>query len=96
MMKLFFRRKTNNETSQQNTTTLDPASAEVVKDIDRVDDIAVAISLAVHLYLNKLQEHENNMITFHQFMQPYSPWSSKIYGLRQQPMYRPGLQSTKR
>jgi hypothetical protein len=95
-MKLFFRRKTNNETSQQNTTTIDPAPAVEVKNNDRVEDIAVAISLAVHLYLNKLQEHENNMITFHQFMKPYSPWSSKIYGLRQQPMYRAGLQSAKR
>lgn len=95
-MKLFFRRNRNNEALQQNTTPVDPAQVEVVKNAYRDADVALAISLAVHLYLNKLQEHENNMITFHQFMKPYSPWSSKIYGLRQQPMFRPGMQSTKR
>jgi hypothetical protein len=87
-MKLFFWKKSNNVEEQLNTT--EPMPVEDVKMNNHTDDIAAAISLAVHLYMNKLQEYENNMITFQQLMKPYSPWSSKIYGLRQVPMYRPG------
>ncbi len=88
-MKLFSWKKSNNVGVQQNTTAA-PVPIEQVSRDKTTDDIAVAISLAVHLYMVRLQEYENNMITFQQLMKPYSPWSSKIYGLRQVPMYRPG------
>jgi len=44
-----------------------------------------AISLALHLYHEQLQGLEDAVITFKNAAKTYSPWSSKIYGLRKTP-----------
>jgi len=44
-----------------------------------------AISLALHLYNKQLQGLEDAVITFKNAAKNYSPWSSKIYGLRRTP-----------
>jgi Na+-transporting methylmalonyl-CoA/oxaloacetate decarboxylase gamma subunit len=44
-----------------------------------------AISLALHLYLQQLQGLEDAVMTFKNAAKTYSPWSSKIYGLRRTP-----------
>jgi Na+-transporting methylmalonyl-CoA/oxaloacetate decarboxylase gamma subunit len=44
-----------------------------------------AISLALHLYHQQLQGLEDAVITFKNAAKTYSPWSSKIYGLRKTP-----------
>lgn len=41
-----------------------------------------AIGLALHLYMNELHDMESNLMTFSKVTKRYSPWSSKIYGLR--------------
>lgn len=45
----------------------------------------VAISLALHLYHQQMQGLEDAVITFKNAAKTYSPWSSKIYGLRRTP-----------
>lgn len=45
----------------------------------------VAISLALHLYHQQLQGLEEAVMTFKSAAKTYSPWSSKIYGLRRTP-----------
>lgn len=54
-----------------------------------IDDISgetlTAISLALHLYHQQLQGLEDAVITFKNAAKTYSPWSSKIYGLRKNP-----------
>jgi Na+-transporting methylmalonyl-CoA/oxaloacetate decarboxylase gamma subunit len=45
----------------------------------------VAISLALHLYHQQMQGLEDAVITFKNASKTYSPWSSKIYGLRKTP-----------
>lgn len=47
-------------------------------------DIAAAISMALYLY-NELYDEESNVITIRRVSKTYSPWSSKIYGLRDFP-----------
>jgi hypothetical protein len=47
-------------------------------------DIAAAISMAIYLY-NELHDEESNVITIKRVSKTYSPWSSKIYGLREYP-----------
>ncbi len=47
-------------------------------------DIAAAISMALYLY-NELHDEESNVITIRRVSKTYSPWSSKIYGLRDFP-----------
>ncbi len=41
-----------------------------------------AIALALHLYMNELHDMESNVMTIAKVSRRYSPWSSKIYGLR--------------
>ncbi len=41
----------------------------------------VAISVALHLFLNDTHDKESNVITIKQIEKRYSPWNSKIYGL---------------
>jgi hypothetical protein len=44
-----------------------------------------AISLALHLYHEQMLGLEDAVITFKNAAKNYSPWSSKIYGLRRIP-----------
>lgn len=44
-----------------------------------------AISLSLHLYHHQMQGLEEAVITFKNAAKTYSPWSSKIYGLRRTP-----------
>ena len=45
-------------------------------------DTNAAIALALHLYLSELHDTESNVMTIEKVSRKYSPWSSKIYGLR--------------
>jgi D-alanyl-lipoteichoic acid acyltransferase DltB (MBOAT superfamily) len=47
------------------------------------DETAVAIMSALYLYQKKIMDEEKTKLTFERWAKPYSPWSSKIYGLRQ-------------
>lgn len=55
------------------------------------DEIAAVIALAVHIHLAELREYEQSIITMQKALKPYSPWSSKIYGLRPQLTHTPAL-----
>ncbi len=43
-------------------------------------EIAAALSVAIHLYLDEQHDDENAILTIKQARKLYSPWSSKIYG----------------
>jgi|SRR6056297_315520 len=45
-------------------------------------DTSAAIALALHFYFSELHDDESNVITIKRVKKAYSPWSSKIYGLR--------------
>ena len=44
-----------------------------------------AIAMALHLYRSELHDKESTVLTINRVARAYSPWSSKIYGLRQIP-----------
>ncbi|MDR1602634.1 MAG: OadG family protein [Tannerella sp.] len=48
-------------------------------------EIVAAISLALHEVNEDVHDLENTVLTMHKVARNYSPWSSKIYGLRNQP-----------
>jgi len=48
-------------------------------------EVNAAISMALHLYMNELHDRESAILTISKVARTYSPWSSKIYGLRQYP-----------
>ena len=62
-------------------------SAEAAAEATEVPDheLQAAISLALHLYVTELHDFEKTILTIRKVMRPYSPWSSKIYGLRRSP-----------
>ena len=43
-----------------------------------------AISMALHLYLDELHDEESGVLTIKRISKTYSPWSSKIYAVRNQ------------
>jgi Na+-transporting methylmalonyl-CoA/oxaloacetate decarboxylase gamma subunit len=57
-----------------------PAQSEEIS-----GETLAAISLALHLYHKELQGMDDAFITIKNATKKYSPWSSKIYGLRKTP-----------
>ena len=55
------------------------------KELEINDEIAAAIGMALHLHFQDVHDYEMTILTINQVMRPYSPWSSKIYGLQQMP-----------
>ena len=48
-------------------------------------EIIAAISMALYEVAEDVHDLENTVLTMHKVARNYSPWSSKIYGLRNQP-----------
>jgi Na+-transporting methylmalonyl-CoA/oxaloacetate decarboxylase gamma subunit len=48
-------------------------------------EVNAAIALALFLYRDQLHDQENTVLTINKVAKTYSPWSSKIYGLRRWP-----------
>ena len=51
-------------------------------DLHITGDVSAAISLALYLFFDEMHDEESNVITIQRVRKVYSPWSSKIYGLR--------------
>ncbi len=72
-------------------------SDKTVKSVDQVNmgevtaESFAAISMALHLYVQENEAHDDEslVITLHHTDRNYSPWNSKIYGLRQTPEITP-------
>jgi hypothetical protein len=48
-------------------------------------EINAAIAMTLYLYSTELHDAENTVLTINKVSRTYSPWSSKIYGLRKSP-----------
>jgi hypothetical protein len=49
------------------------------------EEEAAAIALAIHMYKSEMHDMDSFTITLRKVSRIYSPWSSKIYTLRQNP-----------
>jgi Na+-transporting methylmalonyl-CoA/oxaloacetate decarboxylase gamma subunit len=56
-----------------------------IKDEEISGEVNAAIAYSIYLYFNELHDKENTVITINRVSKAYTPWSSKIYGLRQYP-----------
>ena len=56
-----------------------------VKDLNVEGNVNAAIAMALHMHFNQLHDEESNIITIKKVTKNYSPWSSKIYGVMNQP-----------
>ena len=54
-------------------------------DLHIAGDVSAAISTALYLFFDEMHDEESNVITIKHARKEYSPWSSKIYGLRAWP-----------
>lgn len=54
-------------------------------DEDISGEVNAAIAMAIDLYKNELHDYEETVLTIKKVARTYSPWSSKIYGLRNFP-----------
>ncbi len=50
-------------------------------------EVSAAISLALSLHFREAHDIENTIITIKKVQSTYSPWNSKLYGLRQYPKH---------
>jgi Na+-transporting methylmalonyl-CoA/oxaloacetate decarboxylase gamma subunit len=57
-------------------------------DLSVSGEINAAISAALYLYLEEVHDFESTVLTIKKVQRNYSPWSSKIYGLRENPIKR--------
>ena len=58
----------------------EPTVGTVIVDKDAfTGEVVAAISMGIHMYLNKQHDNENAILTIKQARKLYSPWSSKIY-----------------
>ena len=55
------------------------------QDLSIPGEHAAAISMAIYLYFKEIHDEESNVLTIKKVSKTYSPWSSKIYGLRSYP-----------
>ena len=58
---------------------------EIKEDLSISGEVNAAIAMALHLYYSEMHDKEDTVLTINQTSRTYSPWSSKIYGLRQHP-----------
>jgi Na+-transporting methylmalonyl-CoA/oxaloacetate decarboxylase gamma subunit len=57
-------------------------------EVELSGEINAAIAMALSMYVAQTHDFENTTITIKKISRPYSPWSSKIYGLRNNPNNR--------
>ena len=74
-IKDLFKKKTH-------ATTTEPVPEEVIVESDLTGEVNAAIAAAIHLYRSELHDFEDTVLTMKKVSRTYSPWSSKIYGLR--------------
>lgn len=68
--------------SKKKKTALEP---ETKKEESISGEVSAAIAAALHLYKTELHDEEHTVLTIKKITRSYSPWSSKIYGLRNAP-----------
>jgi glutaconyl-CoA/methylmalonyl-CoA decarboxylase subunit delta len=70
---------TTNGTSKQEQTLF---VSDHEGNFDTQDEEQAAIAVALYLHFNELHDEESNIITIQRVSKTYSPWSSKIYNMR--------------
>jgi Na+-transporting methylmalonyl-CoA/oxaloacetate decarboxylase gamma subunit len=84
---IFFLRKTDKLISKDIVAPEPTPVKKAEKVKDPKGEEAAAIALAIHLYKSQLHDMESFTITMQKVSRIYSPWSSKIYTLRQNPRH---------
>jgi hypothetical protein len=84
---IFFLKRTDDLIDEEHKRSMSELSNKKQVSKDLHDEEAAAIALAIHLYKSELHDMESMTITLQKVSRIYSPWSSKIYSLRQTPRH---------
>jgi len=60
---------------------MDPAEVQTVKTIQS-GEVNAAIAMALYSYFNELHDVESGVMTIKRISRHYSPWSSKLYNMK--------------
>lgn len=60
-------------------------STDNIENLDIDGDVNAAIAMALYMHFDQIHDDESNIITIKKVTKNYSPWSSKIYGVMNQP-----------
>ncbi len=60
-------------------------SSGKIENLDIEGDVNAAIAMALYMHFDQIHDEESNIITIKKVTKNYSPWSSKIYGVMNQP-----------
>jgi len=84
---VYFLIRTNKIVNARNQTSIQNEGVKHNPNIkaEIQEETAAAIALAIHMYKTDLHDQESFTITLKKVSKIYSPWSSKIYTLRQNP-----------
>ncbi|HAH22917.1 MAG TPA: hypothetical protein DCL77_04005 [Prolixibacteraceae bacterium] len=80
---IYFLFRTDKIITAKNQSLTQPVNPSQTNEMN--DEEAAAIALAIHMYKREMHDMESLTITLKQVSRIYSPWSSKIYTLRQNP-----------
>ena len=56
-----------------------------IENLNIEGSVNAAIAMALYLHFDQIHDEESNIITIKKVTKNYSPWSSKIYGVMNQP-----------
>ncbi len=62
-----------------------PVKPKQVSKVSRADELNAVIASAIYLFTTHPHDSESTVLTIKRIEKIYSPWSSKIYGLRKSP-----------
>ena len=78
-------RKAGRKKTNKTTTTTGDAKTTGRKNRGVTNDELAVIAIALYQYSKSMHDYEDLTLTINKVSRVYSPWSSKIYGLRQVP-----------
>jgi Na+-transporting methylmalonyl-CoA/oxaloacetate decarboxylase gamma subunit len=82
--KFTFKAKQKNIKTKEIENNETPISVDVVLS----GEVNAAIAMGLNLFITQNHDYENAIVTIKKISKPYSPWNSKIYGLRNNPKNR--------
>ncbi len=80
-----FEKRKELKTKSASTKTADAAPAKPVNQLEANGEVIAAIAYVLKQYRTDVDNMESNILTINKTARSYSPWSSKIHGLTQQP-----------
>ena len=85
MVYFLSRKNLSKDSASPATSQKEPVLAAKPATGDLQEEIAAAIALGIHMFKSEIHDEESFTITLKKVSKIYSPWSSKIYTLRQNP-----------